>query len=248
MTTTGITDQDLRRMLAIADYDGETDGDALPWELLHLLKDLVECDAVSAAGQDTPNWAFFANQELPCQGLSAGVAEALSAAYREHYWASICSYPDRSGDIVRVTRNSDLVSYREYSGTGMYADYDRVLGVEHEIVLCIDGGSPQRTVRLLFTRGPGSDFSDRDVAVLTLLRPHLQAAFAAAERRRRGPSPLTARQREILRYVAAGYTNGQISRRLEVSEATVRKHLENIFARLGVSSRIAAVAKLDPRL
>jgi DNA-binding CsgD family transcriptional regulator len=248
VSTTGITDRDLRRMLAIAEYDGDSDGDALPWELLHILKDLVECDQVSAAGQDTPKWAFFANQELPRQDVSAGVGEALSTAYREHYWASICSYPDRSGDIMRVTRNSDLLPDRKYRGTGMYADYDRVIGVEHEIVLCLDGGSPQRTVRLLFTRGPGSDFSDRDLAVLALLRPHLQAAFTAAERRRRGQSPLTARQREILRYVAAGYTNGQISRRIEVSEATVRKHLENIFARLGVNSRAAAVAQLDPPL
>jgi ATP/maltotriose-dependent transcriptional regulator MalT len=66
----------------------------------------------------------------------------------------------------------------------------------------------QRTVRLILIRWQGADFSDLDVAVLTLLRPHLQAAFAAAECRRCGPSPLTAREREILRYVAAGYTNG----------------------------------------
>ncbi|MGE5720367.1 MAG: response regulator transcription factor, partial [Nocardioidaceae bacterium] len=93
-----------------------------------------------------------------------------------------------------------------------------------------------------------SDFTDRDVAVLTLLRPHLQAAYVAAERRRRGLLPLTTRQREILQYVAAGYSNGQIARRLEVSEATVRKHLENIFARLDVTSRTAAVARLNPPL
>jgi DNA-binding NarL/FixJ family response regulator len=49
------------------------------------------------------------------------------------------------------------------------------------------------------------------------------------------------RQRQLLRLVAAGYTNDQIGRRLSISEATVRKHLENIFARLGVTSRTAAV-------
>jgi DNA-binding NarL/FixJ family response regulator len=45
-----------------------------------------------------------------------------------------------------------------------------------------------------------------------------------------------------LRFVAAGYSNGQIARRLQVSEATVAKHLENIFARLQVTNRAAAVA------
>jgi DNA-binding NarL/FixJ family response regulator len=43
--------------------------------------------------------------------------------------------------------------------------------------------------------------------------------------------------------VAEGLTNGQISRRLGVSEGTVRKHLENIYARLQVSSRAAAVTR-----
>jgi DNA-binding NarL/FixJ family response regulator len=60
--------------------------------------------------------------------------------------------------------------------------------------------------------------------------------------------PLTARQQEILRYVAAGYSNGQIARRLQVSDATVAKHLENIFARLQVTNRAAAVARVSPPL
>jgi DNA-binding NarL/FixJ family response regulator len=109
----------------------------------------------------------------------------------------------------------------------------------------LDAGGPQRTVRLLFSRRTGSDFSHRDVAVMTLLRPHLQAAYVAAERRRRGVPPLTSRQREILQYVASGYSNRQIARRLNLSETTVRKHLENIYARLEVNSRTAAVARLD---
>jgi DNA-binding NarL/FixJ family response regulator len=57
--------------------------------------------------------------------------------------------------------------------------------------------------------------------------------------------PLTDRQRQILQYIAAGYTNGQIATRLDVSEHTVRKHVENIFARLDVTSRTAA-ARLWP--
>lgn len=118
-------------------------------------------------------------------------------------------------------------------------------GIDYEMILALHAGAPQRTLRLLFFRGPGIDFSARDVAVLTLLRPHLQAAYLAHERNRRGPSVLTGRQREILAYVALGYTNRQIARRLELSETTVRKHLENVFARLDVSSRTAAIAKIN---
>ena len=46
--------------------------------------------------------------------------------------------------------------------------------------------------------------------------------------------------------VAAGHTNAQIARRLDVSEGTVRIHLQNIYARLRVSSRTAAVTKAFP--
>ena len=51
---------------------------------------------------------------------------------------------------------------------------------------------------------------------------------------------LTARQAEVLRLVADGKTDRQIAAELVLSEKTVGRHLENIFARLGVSSRAAA--------
>jgi DNA-binding NarL/FixJ family response regulator len=60
--------------------------------------------------------------------------------------------------------------------------------------------------------------------------------------------PLTTRQRELLRLVAAGLDNIAIARQLGLSPGTVRKHLENAFTRLGVSSRTAAIAKLHPEL
>jgi DNA-binding CsgD family transcriptional regulator len=44
--------------------------------------------------------------------------------------------------------------------------------------------------------------------------------------------------------VAAGHANTQIVRRLGISEATVRTHLENIYERLGVSSRAAVVTRV----
>jgi len=40
---------------------------------------------------------------------------------------------------------------------------------------------------------------------------------------------LTPRQKDLLRLLAAGYTNTQIARRLGISEGTVRTHLENIY-------------------
>jgi DNA-binding NarL/FixJ family response regulator len=102
---------------------------------------------------------------------------------------------------------------------------------------------PGQTLRLVMHRGPGRDFSERDRALLTLLRPHLHQARRDAERRRLGVPQLTRRHWELLRLVAAGHTNAQIARRLGLSEGTVRIHLENIYGRLQVSSRTAAVTR-----
>ncbi len=56
-----------------------------------------------------------------------------------------------------------------------------------------------------------------------------------------GPD-LTKREREILAWVARGKTNPQIAELLWLAPSTVRKHLENVYAKLGVSTRTAAVA------
>jgi DNA-binding CsgD family transcriptional regulator len=57
-----------------------------------------------------------------------------------------------------------------------------------------------------------------------------------------GTHGLTTRELEVLRLIAAGKTNREIAATLVVSEHTVARHLQNIFAKLGVSSRSAATA------
>ncbi|WP_349365562.1 MAG: response regulator transcription factor [Nitratireductor rhodophyticola] len=54
---------------------------------------------------------------------------------------------------------------------------------------------------------------------------------------------LTTRERQVLALVADGGTNRKIADELKLSPKTVNRHLENIFGKLGVSSRAAAVAK-----
>jgi DNA-binding CsgD family transcriptional regulator len=47
-----------------------------------------------------------------------------------------------------------------------------------------------------------------------------------------------------MRCVEDGLSNAEIARQLWIQPTTVRKHLENIFAKLGVRSRTAALSKL----
>jgi len=59
-----------------------------------------------------------------------------------------------------------------------------------------------------------------------------------------GPAALSAREREVLALVRDGLRNAEIAEALWVSPATVRKHLENIYEKLDVHTRTAAVARV----
>jgi DNA-binding NarL/FixJ family response regulator len=68
---------------------------------------------------------------------------------------------------------------------------------------------------------------------------------AKTRRTVRPDATLTRREVEILRLVAEGLTDGDIAARLVLSKHTVHRHLQNAYAKLGCSSRAAAVAKAN---
>jgi len=55
------------------------------------------------------------------------------------------------------------------------------------------------------------------------------------------PDGLTTREAEVLRLIGAGFTNREIAERLVVSEATVKTHINHVFAKIGARDRAAAI-------
>lgn len=53
---------------------------------------------------------------------------------------------------------------------------------------------------------------------------------------------LTDREQQVLKLIADGLTNREISRNLLISESTVENHIHHIYAKLGISNRAQAVA------
>jgi DNA-binding CsgD family transcriptional regulator len=86
-------------------------------------------------------------------------------------------------------------------------------------------------------RGEGGRLTIRTARVGTLVVLLLGEDDLRADR-------LTARQREVLAGVASGLTDVEIAERLGIAPATVGKHLESIYERLGVHTRTAAAAVL----
>jgi DNA-binding CsgD family transcriptional regulator len=230
-----------------------------------------------------------------------------------------------------AVKHSDFYSRRELHRTRVYDLLLKPTGTEDALGIRLRISPFSRPKLLYFDRG-GSDFSERDRAVLDLLNPHLVQLYRASESRRRlrtalalhessdaaivlleaddridfasraahelldryfgehgvklpdaltswlrdrrnGATaeplrvelgeralavelidgalllddqrrmpPLTRRELEILDIVGEGKTNAEIAERLWVSPLTIRKHLENVYAKLGVHTRTAAAA------
>jgi len=76
--------------------------------------------------------------------------------------------------------------------------------------------------------------------LLNLVQPRRSTPAPGAEAA--APRALTRRELELLRLVSAGLNTATAAERLHVSRATIRNHVQNIFAKLGVHSRLEAVA------
>lgn len=76
----------------------------------------------------------------------------------------------------------------------------------------------------------------------TVLSPAIATRLASHVRSPETRANLSAREREVLRFVAKGMSNRLIAKELFVSEATIKTHMTHIFEKLGVVDRAAAVA------
>ena len=208
---------DLRALVGIVSQDRPDvpPEEGLPPSLLDDLTRQIRCDTLTFFGMDSGRRPTGLRRtfrpSIPMGGRTwIGRSGSITGT------ANLAAYPDRSGDLRSIVTIADFYSARQWHATGMYHDLYRPAGMEHYIQLCLPEASgqtpgPGRSVRLVLSRGPGPDFSERDRALLTLLRPHLHQAYLDAGRRRQGTPELTRRQWELLRLVAAGHTNGRIA-------------------------------------
>jgi DNA-binding CsgD family transcriptional regulator len=150
-------------------------------------------------------------------------------------------------------RINDLLPAADFQRTPLYNEYYRPIRIDHAMAVPIHVDR-NLLVSFVFNRSK-RDFSDRDRACLDLIRPHLGNFFRltrAIDSARTAPStrstaadpPLTAREREVLHWLAGGKTDRDIGEILGISPRTVHKHLQRIYEKLGVETRTAAVMRM----
>jgi DNA-binding CsgD family transcriptional regulator len=141
-----------------------------------------------------------------------------------------------------VLRLSDLLSRKQRSRL----EYNEVVWRAHDIddALRMWLPAPPGRARSIYLERSGKEYTNRERTLMQLLRPHLVRMRLNAESRRRMDASrgLTPREAEVLGWLARGGTNADVAAALFISPQTVRKHLENIFEKLGVRTRTAAAA------
>ena len=139
---------------------------------------------------------------------------------------------DRTDAPIVVLERADQVAYASPEAQRLLAIYFRGSG----------GRLPREIAEWLRVRrktsGPEPLTVERDGQSVVV---HLVDGALLLEERQ-GASLLTTRESEIVELLAAGKTNAEIAELLWIAPGTVRKHLENVYGKLGVHSRTAAVA------
>ncbi|HTT13019.1 MAG TPA: helix-turn-helix transcriptional regulator [Burkholderiaceae bacterium] len=172
----------------------------------------------------------------------------------DHYFYEHPLVREHGQNPRAVTRRiDDLVPAREFERTPLFNDYYRAIRIDHAMAVPIHVDR-RLLVSFVFNRSEHG-FSDRDRACLELIRPHLghlyrltraldDARTAPAPDRTTPDLPLTAREREVLHWLAGGKTDRDIGEILGISPRTVHKHLQRIYEKLGVETRTAAVMRV----
>jgi len=218
---------------------------------LAALKTLISCELVEYVTEvrfaDEPGGpidiaAFRTFPELTFTPLDgdAAIEQDRSDPIRRHreHTGSLAALrlSDVVGDPCSYWRRPDVAPL----GRHLWEQY----GAELPYLLTVRIERPHgRPAALSFVRDY-RDFSARDVRLLDSLCPFLrlleslqQHTHATTDER------LTRRESQVLDLVASGSTNREIAQLLDISPTTVRSHLEHVFAKLGVSTRTAALAK-----
>ncbi|QNI36200.1 helix-turn-helix transcriptional regulator [Edaphobacter albus] len=150
-----------------------------------------------------------------------------------------------SGKLRDPVRISDIQSLSKLRGSQIYSEFLKPLGIERQIAvtLRLDDGLSGVLVLGRWSK----DFSGSERERLKAFVPHIEMERRAMPRSGQLTPKInlgvTEREAEVLRWLAHGKSDEQISIICKMSKRTVQKHCENLYRKLGVECRTAAVVR-----
>lgn len=147
-----------------------------------------------------------------------------------------------------VYRESDLINEKIKKKSRFYQEYLQEFGLIYVAGIVIANNSKLLGAVSLYKSEQGGDFSEKDLSILNLFVSHLKRRFESEDLKNnrkittssiklKYEYQLTKREIEIMGLILYGYSNLEIEQRLKISVNTVKKHISNIFLKLGISGR-----------
>jgi LuxR family maltose regulon positive regulatory protein len=148
---------------------------------------------------------------------------------------------ERTGSLIKILPLQALAYQAQGDLDQALSTLEQALSLaepEGYVRTFVDEGEPMaRLLRRALTRGISPEYTGKLLGALgESAEPVPPATQALVE-------PLTERELEVLRLIAAGLSNREIAQELVVAVSTVKTHINHIYGKLAVKSRIQAVAK-----
>ena len=147
--------------------------------------------------------------------------------------------------LARPALVDEIMPRRDLHRTEFYTDFLARDGLSHGINMFLKDGARDLGDFRLWRGHRAPDFSQRELALLRALEPFLKAALM---RQQGGDTPLSPRELEVVRLVARGCTDRDISRILGISHGTVRTHLGRAMAKEDCANRSELAALYSARV
>ncbi len=149
----------------------------------------------------------------------------------------------RTGSVISILTSQALAFEAQEESTKALGSLERALSLaepEGYLRLFVNEGEPMHDIlRRAVASGVGGAYA------LRLLSAFDESATSSTQSPDELIEPLTPRELEVLRHVAAGMTNRDIAEQLFISVSTVKRHIANIYGKLNVGHRTEAVARAN---
>lgn len=177
--------------------------------------------------------------------LNNNISDKMLSEYVDDIYVQDFLYPTVNKDFFKknnVLKLTDVVTTEQYEESTYFTDFMLKYGFYDEMVITLKHNEEIIGAIGVANKENSHHFTKNDVLRFDYLSKIISSAFLHCNEEMR--PTLTSRELEIVGLVRRGYTNSHISQELYISINTVKKHLNNIFQKLGVFNRVELLNKV----